>query len=469
MKRIISLALVLAMLFTAMLGIIPAAEGSAAVTLPEELSGVRIESAQLVFASTVYFKIQIYCRYLDGDGVQGGEHRQKLGLNITDKKGNVTELTYDDKSDESVYRIVFNVKVGGAKNIGDELKLEMTYDGTVFGEAKSISIFELGLLSKKAAPKDESDKNVALHALIDEMNNYAAAAQDAFGYTGDYDLDVDKTYTNAVKLKGGATFEDGSTFKAFAEGDTATVSNEYITENVVWYNSNYNVAGSGATLTVAQSTLESVSDFIYAAPGTRPFGSALPSDDVTAITGSTNAIGLRAAILGVIGDYAAGDDTAESVMTITMKFAYNSAATGQLMLRDSTYANNNGGSKTGVIVASNNRNGRFALIFFKSGKIASRYNTNGEATSTGKDIADITNGADASTYGESKTVNIVIDAKNKTMTYYVDGTAVHTATVGPNLDYYKAGSTIFLRANDVSGVKLEEFVVTAGDFTSYNK
>ena len=90
MKKSLSLILILAMLFTAMLGILPSAEGDGGGALKITSANVQAIDAVSLFVAVNYS--ELYSSYESAKG--------KVTVTVTDKQGKLTTLTPDDSVTE---------------------------------------------------------------------------------------------------------------------------------------------------------------------------------------------------------------------------------------------------------------------------------------------------------------------------------------------------------------------------------
>ena len=135
MKKILSLILALAMLFSLMLMIVPHAEEAAAATGELEVS-----QAKLIFGDCVYLLIAV-----DYSAVGSAEG---ITLKITNNKtGDVSTIAPDASIDAPANCVAFKYIDLGAKNMGDELTLQALKDGVASGEPKTYSILEYALVA----------------------------------------------------------------------------------------------------------------------------------------------------------------------------------------------------------------------------------------------------------------------------------------------------------------------------------
>ena len=169
MKRTTSLVLVLAMLFTAMLGVISFGEGETEATPVLEVS-----QANLEFGNAVYLYIAV-------------DHSQfetvpAITLKITNNKtGDEVVLSPSTAITAPTNCVAFKYDDLGAKNMGDELTIQALKDGEPSGEPKTYSILEYAL-------KAQAQGDAKLSALMVAMLAYGANAQTVYSHQGTYDL-----------------------------------------------------------------------------------------------------------------------------------------------------------------------------------------------------------------------------------------------------------------------------------------
>ena len=227
MKRTLSLVLVLAMVFSAMLGVVSfAAEDNT----PKALE---ISQANLEFASAVYLYFAV--DYSDFGSADGVTLSVKFG-------GSEVILKPDSSISAPSNCVAFKYTQLGAQNMGDELVLQALKDGVASGEPKTYSILEYAL-------KAQVNGDEKFTALMDAMLQYGMDAQKAFNHTGDYDLS--KKYSLVVP-KGGA-LADGKSKALVALGSSFTVTKDGAAADTIWYNSAVQKLGTGASLSITAS------------------------------------------------------------------------------------------------------------------------------------------------------------------------------------------------------------------------
>ena len=219
--------LVLAMVFSAMLGVMSFAEDAGALS---------ISMANLEFADNVYLLIAVdYSAVGSADGITLKIKNNKTGDETT------IDAPAADIKDVPAGCVAFKYDDIGAKNMGDELTIQAYLNGSASGDPINYSILEYALRAESLA--DEK-----LTALVKYMIKYGAEAQKAWGHEGTYDLSVDHSL---VKLKGGATFADGTTKAIMKAGDSLTATK--LNADEAWFNTAAHKFGSANTLTINYS------------------------------------------------------------------------------------------------------------------------------------------------------------------------------------------------------------------------
>ena len=168
MKRTISLILAAVLVFVAMLGIIPTAEGESPA------KSVSISQANVEFGSSVYLLIAV--DYTDVYAT-ADEAKAKITITVDGKT-----LTPDDSVGAPDGTVGFKYVDLGAKNMGDVLDIK-AYDGETCADTTTYSILEYAIKAK-ATKSDDS----YLMEVVDAMIDFGAMAQAVFSYEGDYDL-----------------------------------------------------------------------------------------------------------------------------------------------------------------------------------------------------------------------------------------------------------------------------------------
>lgn len=227
MKRILAFALIFTMLFTAMLGIMPAAEESAGPALD-------ITEARLQFASNVYIEFKV--------AYTGIDDASTIKLSITNKAGEKKVLTAKSVNADEGY-VVFQYTALSAKEIGDNLSIKAYVDGNDACFATvTYSALEYAIKAKAAA--SNSAKDQALVELLAAMLDYGAAAQNAFKNDYDYDLsEADgQSFGYGIVLVGGAT--DATRKSIVKIGEAANVA----ADSSVFKTATVNTAAAGYAL-----------------------------------------------------------------------------------------------------------------------------------------------------------------------------------------------------------------------------
>ena len=216
------------MAFSLMLAIIPHAEDVASGDLV-------ISQANLEYAESVYLLVAV--NYTAAGSAEG------VSLQVTNNKtGEVSVFTPDSSIAAPAGCVAFKLTELGAKNMGDELKLQALKDGKASGESKVYSILEYALKAKNQG--DEKLTN-----LVTAMINYGAKAQKAWNYEGTYDL-ADTSYS-FVKLIG-AKFADGTSKAIMKAGDEAlSATGVGATATTCWYNTELDNLGVGTSFSVS--------------------------------------------------------------------------------------------------------------------------------------------------------------------------------------------------------------------------
>ena len=211
MKKSISLILTLVLVFTAMLGVIPATA--------EEAPALYITHANLEMGNAPYLYFAV--NYSDFDSSAG------IQLKVTNTKTNATHV-YDPIPAEDATAmkapadcVVFKYTAINWQKMGDELKVQAMKDGADCGEAKTYSVLEYALKAQ-VMDSERADLYVA-------MLNYGANMQNVMEYTGTYNLF--KTYSlievagGTINKKNKIIVELGTTVAAtFASGATASLT-----------------------------------------------------------------------------------------------------------------------------------------------------------------------------------------------------------------------------------------------------
>lgn len=271
--------LVLAMIFSAMLGVMSFAEAET----PEAPKELVVSAANLEFNTAVYLYIAVdYSQFGSAAGVS---------LKITNNKtGEVVVLNPATDITAPANCVAFKYDTIGAKNMGDELTLQALKDGEACGESKVYSILEYALVA-------QGQGNTKLTNLMVAMLAYGANAQKVMKHEGTYDLSKDYTF---VKVTGLASLADSAT-KAIVERGTK-VSATASSADVVWYDQYIQRQGNLSGASVELDTSKSYQSFV-----------ALPSSAVGAADGELNGATITGS--GVWGvSYKTAGVTATSVL-----------------------------------------------------------------------------------------------------------------------------------------------------------
>lgn len=252
--------LVLAMLFSAMLGVI-----SFAGSESEPVAALEVSQANLEFGNAVYLYVAVnYSAVGSANGIT---------LKITNNKTDESTILSPDSSISAPSNCVaFKYIDLGAKNMGDELTLQALKDGKASGDAKTYSILEYAL-------KAQGQGDANLSALMVAMLQYGADAQAAFSHSGSYDLT--KEYT-LVSVTGIASLEGGASKALVARG--TKLSATATANDAVWYDSTVQRKGTGASLEI-DTTKTYQSFFAVPASVTHAVAGEFSGD---AITGTGN-------------------------------------------------------------------------------------------------------------------------------------------------------------------------------------
>ena len=241
MKRTLSLVLVLAMMLTAMLGVVSFADAVPAAQTPTLV----VSDASLEFANSVYLYVAVdYSALGSSDGVTLKITNNKTGKSVVLKPTNAVT--------PPVNCVAFKFVDLGASNMGDQLTIQALKDGVANGEAKTYSVLEYAL-------KAQAQGDAKLTNLMKAMLQYGRDAQILMNHTGTYDLSKDYSL---VKVGGiGSVNGQNKALVALGSPVTATAS----ASDAVWYNAAIQRQGTGASFVVNTSkTYQS----IYALPAT---------------------------------------------------------------------------------------------------------------------------------------------------------------------------------------------------------
>ena len=236
MKRILAFALIFTMLFTAMLGIMPAAE--------QELTGetqnptLYISRANLQFDTTIYLLIEVdygWAGFANDPGVK-----------VAVTHGDETTILEPDPSIEGLATecVGFKYTDLSAKEMADTLTITAYCDGADVGsDTTTYSLLEYAIKAKATYPGSK------LATVCEKMLAFGAAAQDAFGYEGDHALaDENGAIDYGMVLVGGA-----ATRKVIAPVGSLvnpTADTNTFTSEAALYDMSFNTVDAAA-LTVA--------------------------------------------------------------------------------------------------------------------------------------------------------------------------------------------------------------------------
>ena len=234
MKKILSITLVLAMLFSALLGV-------TSFAADEEPAKLDIKSANIEFASTVYLLIAV-----DYTGVYATEAAALAGVKLTVDGVELTPdkaLTEDEDTPDNT--VAFKYTKLSAQEMGNELEIK-AYAGnnTEADDTTYYSVLEYTICAKSLYSDD-----ALLMAVIDTMLNFGAEAQKAFLAEGEtvatkYDFDLAKEH--GIAIVGGATAESN---KILAEVGTTVSPVAKNTNASDLYDIHFNkVAGNAITI-----------------------------------------------------------------------------------------------------------------------------------------------------------------------------------------------------------------------------
>ena len=259
MKKSLSLILILTLLFSLMLCIVPTAEPTPASEIKGSLEGkYQISMANIVFDTNVHLLIAVDIQHV-GSANWNNWAAAKDSIYVTVNGERLPDSTAADRLDKedgtkSNQYVCFKYANIGAKSMGDELEIKVFHsaDATTPDDTVTYSVLEYAVKAKELYPDDSALMNV-----IDKMLAYGAAAQSAFGHSGDYALgDADGNVYNysIASLYGGATFANGKTKTLIKEGETLTASVAGSSANYYWLNSEFSSVSTGNTLAVSYST-----------------------------------------------------------------------------------------------------------------------------------------------------------------------------------------------------------------------
>lgn len=227
MRKNISLLLAIALVLSAMLGVVAYADTSAESDSPT----LAVTHANLEFGNKVYLYIAVnYSAFGSSDGVK---------LQVTNNKtGESTVYSPNLKITAPTGCVVFKCTALGPKNMGDELTLQPLKDGTPCGEAKIYSILEYAL-------KAQIQGDEILTEFMESMIKLGASYQKWQKHEGTYDLS--KSYS-LVAIGGIGSLDGGARKVIVPRGTAVTASAGSIT--ATWYNSADEVQGTGTTFEI---------------------------------------------------------------------------------------------------------------------------------------------------------------------------------------------------------------------------
>lgn len=177
MKKSLSLILAFAMLFTAMLGILPSAA-------EDDGGALRITSAnvQAIDSVSLFIAVNYSELYNSYDSA-----KSKVTVIITDRQGGITTLEPDDSVTELAGfpedSVGFRLSSISAKCIGDVMTIQAFDGDKASGSPVTYSILEYIIKAKSL-----NEGNEAYITAIEALQTFGAEAQKAFDYKGDYAL-----------------------------------------------------------------------------------------------------------------------------------------------------------------------------------------------------------------------------------------------------------------------------------------
>ena len=198
------------MLFTAMLGIMPSAKQALGSTQTPTL---HITRANLEFKSTIYLLIEV------SYGIAGLDSGDKIKVDVT-HRGVTTTLTPDSTIENLGTECVgFKYTELSAKEMADTLTITAYCEG-VKSATTTYSLLEYAIKAKATYPGSK------LATACEAMLAFGAAAQEAFGYKGEYALaDENGVIDYGMVIVGGAEqrktmVKVGESFAPVADPDT---------------------------------------------------------------------------------------------------------------------------------------------------------------------------------------------------------------------------------------------------------
>ena len=169
MKKTTSLALVLVMLFSSLVGIVSFA-GAEDDSEPE----LKVAYANIELANAVYLRIAVdYSEFDSKDGIT-----LKVTNSVT---GKTTTLSPSSRIAAPAGCVAFRYADMGLTNMGDEFVIQAYKDGVASGEAKTYSILEYALKAHERGSE-------LLVDLVDRMIKLGASQQKLSGNYGTYNL-----------------------------------------------------------------------------------------------------------------------------------------------------------------------------------------------------------------------------------------------------------------------------------------
>lgn len=274
MKKVLSLVLVLAMVFSAMLGVVSFAEDETTTTTPTSPE-LDISSASLEFADNVYLLLAVdYSAVGSADGIT-----LKIKNNKTGEESSIDAPASDITAPTSC--VAFKYDDIGAKNMGDELSIQAYLNGSASGDPITYSILEYALRAENLA-------NEKLTALVKSMIAYGAEAQKVWNHEGTYDLSVEDY--SFIKLKGGLAFESGASKAIVAAGNSVNILRAGADESDIIYTTAmqrvdiskaYVVDGTNQTIFAAPASVSSTKMAGYELDATKATKSGAFMNEIT--------------------------------------------------------------------------------------------------------------------------------------------------------------------------------------------
>ena len=169
MKRILAFTLIFAMLFTAMLGIMPSADAT------EQAKKLDITRANVEFASTVYLLIEV--NYAAAGLVEADSANVRVDVTNTVTK-KTTTLTPETLEGVAEGCVGFKYIDLSAKEMGDVLTIKAYVDGGDEALTDTVDYSILEYAVKVKATSSDAALKAALYAMLD----FGAAAQVAFDH-----------------------------------------------------------------------------------------------------------------------------------------------------------------------------------------------------------------------------------------------------------------------------------------------